>query len=109
MYLVFRMHRKSASFAWRSSKEQYKLVGSMDTKGVIESFTVVHSAPKEFEEHTPYIIALISLSNGQKIVSQVVDCRHVEIGMKVEPCIRKIYTDGEDGLISYGVKFRLIK
>lgn len=103
------MHRKSASFAWRSSKEQYKLVGSMDTKGVIGSFTIVHSAPKEFEGHVPYIIALILLGNGEKIVSQLVDCRHVEIGMKVEACIRKAYADGEDGLISYGIKFRVVK
>lgn len=85
------------------------MAGSTDIKGIIESFTIVHSAPKEFEEHAPYIIALIVLSSGQKIVSQIVDCRNTEIGMKVESCLRKVYTDGEDGLIHYGVKFKPIK
>lgn len=103
------MHRKSASLAWRNSKEHYKLVGSVDIKGTVESFTIVHSAPKEFEEHAPYIIALIFLNNGQRIVSQIADCKNVEIGVKVEPCMRKVYTDGEDGLIHYGAKFIPIK
>ena len=103
------MHRKNAPFSWRNSKEQYKLVRNMKLKGVIESFTIVHSPPQEFEGQSPYIIALLALDNGQKIVSQIVDCRNVDIGMRVEPCLRKIYVDGEDGLIRYGAKFRIIK
>ena len=102
------MHKKSAPFSWRSSKEHYKLVGS-NIKGVIESFTIVHSPPEEFYGQCPYTVALISLNNGQKTVSQIVDCKSPEIGMKVEPCLRKIYVDGEDGLISYGAKFRVVK
>ena len=102
------MHRKSAPFSWRSSKEHYKLIRP-GIKGVVESFTIVHSPPEEFCGQSPYIIALISLNNRQKTVSQVVDCKSPEIGMKVEPCLRKIYVDGEDGLISYGAKFRAVK
>jgi uncharacterized OB-fold protein len=103
------MHKKSAPFSWRSSKEQYRLARDMEIKGVIESFTIVHSPPQEFEGQSPYIIALLALDNGRKVVSQIVECRNVDIGMKVEPCLRKIYEDGEDGLISYGAKFRIAK
>ena len=105
------MQRKSAPFSWRNSKEQYKLVRNMKLKGIIESFTIVYSPPEGFEDQTPYIIALVSLGNGHKIVSQIVDVdsENVDVGMSVEPCLRKIYVDGEDGLINYGIKFRLSK
>lgn len=102
------MHRKSAPFSWRSSKEHYKLVRS-SIKGVVESFTIVHFPSEEFYGQIPYTVALISLNNGQKTVSQIVDCKGPEIEMKVEPCLRKIYVDGEDGLIIYGAKFRVVK
>lgn len=77
--------------------------------GVIESFTVVYNAPKDFENQVPYILALIKLENGEKITSQIVDSDKIDIGMKVEPCLRRLYSDGEDGLICYGAKFRVVK
>lgn len=90
-------------------KDNFKLASDLELQGVIESFTIVHNAPKGFENQVPYILALISFSNGKKITSQVVDCKEVSIGMKVKPCLRKIYADKGDGLINYGIKFRLEK
>lgn len=104
------MHRKSSIFSWRSSKSGYKLVGDLgNIKGNVESFTIVHNAPNGFGKNNPYMLALISLGNKNKIVSEVVDCKNVSIGSKVEPCLRKIYEHGKEGLIHYGVKFRVIK
>ena len=104
------MHKKSSPLSWRLSRENYKLAGIPENiKCTVESFTVVHNAPKDFDEKTPFIIALISLNNGQKLVSEIVDCRYVSIGDKVEPCPRKVYTDGKEGIITYGTKFRLVK
>lgn len=104
------MHRKNIPLSWRNSKENFRLISAAkDIKGVIESFTIVHNAPKEFENQVPYILALILLDIGEKITSQIVDCKEVSIGMKVEPCLRKVYSDGDDGLIHYGTKFRPVK
>jgi len=106
------MHKKSSPLSWRHSKEHYRLVGSVkniNIKGVIESFTIVHNAPKGFENQVPYILALIDLDNGEKITSQIVDCDKVSIGMNVKPCLRRVYVDSDDGIIHYGTKFRLIK
>lgn len=104
------MHRKSSPLMKRNNERNYSLIREIEgVTGVIESFTVVHSAPSGFEKYCPYILALINLSNGRRITSQVVDCKEVKIGDKVEPCLRKIYADASGGLIHYGTKFRVIK
>jgi len=99
---------ESSPLSWRLSKERIKPASS-EIKGVIESFTVVYNAPKGYENHVPYTIALVRLANGERATSQIVDADRVEVGMKVEPCLRKVYVNGDKGLIEYGVKFRLIK
>ena len=75
--------------------------------GVIESFTIVYNAPKEFKNQVPYILALISLNNGKKVTSQIVDSKKISIGMKVEPCLRRVYSNDED-IIHYGTKFMVV-
>lgn len=104
------MHKKSSPLSWRLSKENYKLVRlTENVKGVVESLTIVHSAPEGYENKAPYVIGLILLSNGEKVVSEIVECKNVSIGNKVEPCLRRIYTDGDDGIIYYGTKFKVVK
>lgn len=94
----------------RKKKENYGLAGSIkNVHGIIESFTAVYNAPSGFEKHVPYILALIALDNGEKVTAQVVDSKNIVIGMKVEPCLRKMYVDGDEGIIHYGTKFRLVK
>lgn len=103
------MHRKSAPLSWRNAKERYKLAGSLEKiTGIIESFTIVRNAPNGSEKHAPYILALVKL-NDEKITAEIVDSKSVEIGVKVEPCLRKMHADGQDGIIHYGTKFRVAK
>ena len=47
----------------------------------------------------------------KKLTSQLVDCdvEDIEIGDDVEMVFRRIREDGEDGVISYGYKFKVIK
>jgi len=55
-------------------------------RGRIETFTVVHQAPYEsFEDRIPYVIALVELDEGVRMMSNVVDCDpgHVRIGLPV--------------------------
>lgn len=100
---------KTSPFVWRTSKVNSSFVSDSGMKGAIESFTIVHIAPKGFEKNTPYIVGLIALNNGKKIISQVVDCKNLSIGAKVEPCVRKISASGNEGIIEYGIKYRLAK
>jgi len=75
-------------------------------KGKVLSYTVIHDAPEEYKDEKPYVIALIELENGVKVLSQLVcDPKEVEIGMEVKKAFRKYGEDGASGIIYYGTKF----
>lgn len=93
---------------WRISRKATKLASEKDV-GIVEVYTKVHASQKEHESSVPYFIALISLQNEKKVISQVVDCQELYVGMKVEPCLRKIFSDGNDGLVYYTTKFKPLK
>lgn len=117
------MHRKSSPLYWRNQKNSkssiiFSLILAADNAGksiksIIESFTVVHTAPKGFENIVPYALALIRFDNGEKLISQIADYKadydKICIGAKVEPCLRRVYTNAKNGLINYGVKFKVVK
>ena len=74
--------------------------------GEIHSYSIIYFPPSGFERQVPYAIAIIKLEEGLKITGQIVDFEKIELGMKVESCVRKLYVDGEKGIIHYGIKFR---
>jgi uncharacterized OB-fold protein len=55
-------------------------------RGTIYSFTVIHRAPAQFADGVPYVVALIDLAEGVRMMSNVVDCppSDVRIGAEVE-------------------------
>jgi uncharacterized OB-fold protein len=77
-------------------------------QGEVYSHTTVHNPPAGYEETAPYTVALIKLEEGPLITAQLTDVANgqVEIGMPVEMVTRKLYTQGDEGLIIYGYKFR---
>jgi uncharacterized protein len=79
--------------------------------GKIHTYSVIHTPTDDFKTLAPYVVAIIELDEGAHITSQIVDCdiNNVEIGDKVEMVFRKIKEEGEDGVISYGYKFKLKK
>ncbi len=79
--------------------------------GKIHTYSVIHTPTDDFKTLAPYVVAIIELDEGAHITSQIVDCDvdNVEIGDKVEMVFRKIKEEGEDGVISYGYKFKLKK
>jgi uncharacterized OB-fold protein len=54
-------------------------------RGIVYSFTVVH-APVQPPFESPYVVGLIALDEGTRLVSQIVDVdpRDVRIGLQVE-------------------------
>ena len=81
-----------------------------EKKGTIHTYSIIHSGPTGFEKQTPYAVALIKLDNGPIVVSQIVDTPldNIKIGAKVAGCFRKVYEDGKEGIIHYGLKFGLV-
>lgn len=75
-------------------------------KGEVLTYTIVHSAAKDYAKHTPYILAIIKLDEGPRLTSQVI-CAHedIHIGMKVKSAFRRLGEESEKGMIYYGTKF----
>ncbi len=82
----------------------------MPTEGKIVCFSKIHAAPKGFEHETPYFVALIELTNGVRLFTMLVNAAddEVKIGQKAVMRFRKIFEDGEHGVIGYGYKFQAL-
>lgn len=121
---------------WRLQNQRYRLVGEVcDTCGVkifpprdicpecskpaqelytfsgrgeVYSFSTVYNAPAGYEEYAPYTVALVKLEEGPVLTAQLTDLGDTEpeIGMPVEMVTRKLRTEGDQGMIVYGYKFR---
>jgi len=75
--------------------------------GAVYSFTRVLDAPEGFEDQTPYYLALVQLDEGPLVTAQLTDLDgEPGIGDRVEMVTRKLRTDGPQGIIVYGYKFR---
>jgi len=84
-------------------KEERVLSG----RGTVYSYTTVYNPPAGFEGTAPYVIAIIELDEGVRLTAQLTDLDdEPEIGMPVEMVTRKLRSEGEDGIIIYGYKFR---
>ncbi|MGJ3237872.1 MAG: Zn-ribbon domain-containing OB-fold protein [Anaerolineae bacterium] len=75
--------------------------------GVVYSYTVVQETPEGFTEQAPYILALVKLDEGAIVTAQLTDIDGtVAIGDRVEMVTRRLSTEGKQGAIVYGYKFR---
>jgi len=72
----------------------------------VVTHTVIRTASEQFEQMTPYVLAIVQLDEGPRITAQLV-CAPDEvcIGMRVRPVFRKISSDGDSGVIHYGTKY----
>ncbi|HDI75001.1 MAG: transcriptional regulator [Thermoprotei archaeon] len=81
---------------------------ALPRKGKVISFTVIRVPPAGFELYSPYLIAIVELENGTRVLAQLtdVDLSEVKVGMPVEATFRKYLEHGPSGIIEYGIKFR---
>lgn len=89
---------------WRN-KKKYQFLGKI---GRIVSFTKVSQPASGFGK-IPYIVAIISFGKGRKQTAQlVIEGKRPEINGKVVGVIRRINVSDKQGIIKYGVKFKVI-
>ena len=121
---------------WRETKYRYRLIGEKCTscgatffprnavclgcgskdleecklaeKGNVVTWTTIRNPPEGYEKYAPYVVALVELDDGVRVLSQIVDVEpdDVETGMRVEAAFRRVKEDGSSGIIEYGYKFR---
>jgi len=79
---------------------------NLQREGKLLTYTIIRVAPSQFVDQAPYAMGIVELNNGVKILSQIADCDldKLEIGQKVRIEFRKIYQEGEAGIICYGYK-----
>jgi len=82
---------------------------NLSGKGKILTYSVIETPTDEFKNIAPYVVAIVELEEGAKVTTQIVDydMEKIEIGKEVEMVFRKIREAGDDGVISYGFKFRI--
>lgn len=87
--------------------------GSRDVKAVtmcdtgrVLTYTIIHIAPPGFTHQVPYVVAVLEMDDGARVMAQVSDAapQDVHVGTKVRMEFRKVKEDGEHGVISYGHK-----
>lgn len=78
----------------------------LPSDGTIFTYTVIEVPPSQFKDEAPYVVAIVELSDGTKIMCQVADCdpESLEIGQKVKLEFRRVQSHGEHGVLSYGYK-----
>ena len=80
-------------------------------RGTILTHTVVHQPADGFEMQAPYVMAIVELEEGCRVMAQVVDVvpEALKPGLAVEATFRRIREDGRSGVIYYGYKFRPVR
>ncbi len=75
--------------------------------GKVVSFTIIRVPPQPFSDQAPYAVGIVDLDDGVRLTGQIVDCafEELKIGMRVKIEFRKVYEEGEAGVIYYGYKF----
>ena len=115
---------------WRQRNARYRLEGSRNNstgavafpavhdtdwqpfalsgRGSVLTYAVVHQASTGHDGDSPYIVAIVQLSEGPRITAQLTDISADEVvmGMQVEMVTRLRADTGPDGLLLYAYKFR---
>ncbi len=75
--------------------------------GKLLTFTIIRVPPHQFEDQAPYAVGIAELDDGVRLTAQIVDCDFgaLKVGLRVRIEFRKIYEEGEAGVIYYGYKF----
>ena len=76
-------------------------------RGKILTYTIIRVPPHQFVDQAPYAVGIVELDDGVKLTAQIVDCDfdELKIGQRVRIEFRKIFHEGESGIICYGYKF----
>jgi len=76
-------------------------------RGKLVTHTIIRVPPHPFVDQAPYAMGIVELENGLKLTAQVVDIEFEQLraGLPLRVEFRKIYQEGEAGVICYGYKF----
>ncbi|RLG76849.1 MAG: transcriptional regulator [Thermoprotei archaeon] len=87
------------------SREMEKVV--LPPKGKLLAWSIEYTVPEGYRKYAPIVLGLVELQGGVRVLAPIVDVRPEELrkGMMVEAVLRRVYEDGDEGVIVYGIKF----
>lgn len=79
----------------------------MPHRGKLLAHTLMKETSDEFKASSPYVLGLVELENGQRLLAQIVDVdpTGLQDGIEVRLTLRKMAEDSKKGTIYYGFKF----
>jgi len=74
-------------------------------KGTLVSFTIIHAAPKGFEDIVPYTLGIVNLKEGGRLIAWTKDItdKEIKIGMPVK-IIPRIFEEIEEIKLYYTIE-----
>ena len=101
-------HSTTHAVAFPAAQGSEWLPFTLSGRGSVLTYAVVHQASTGHEAESPYIVAIVQLSEGPRITAQLTDvsANAVEMGMQVEMVTRLMADTGPDGILLYAYKFR---
>lgn len=81
----------------------------IDEKARLLTWTIIYNVMDGFEERKPLILGILeTMNSGTRIMAPLVDVLSEELkaGMVMEPVLRRIRDEDENGLIHYGIAYR---
>lgn len=68
-------------------------------RGKLLTFTTIHVAPEIFEKYVPYVISIVELEEGPKLIGRMRDAKQEDINIGMS--LKAVYFEGADGRITY--------
>ena len=78
----------------------------LSREGVLVSHTVIHIGPSKFADQVPYVVGIVELKEGVRMLAQIADCsdKQLKKGTPLRIEFRKISEEGNAGILNYGYK-----
>lgn len=88
-------------------KSQEMQAARIAEKGKLLTYTIIRVPPHQFVDQAPFAVGIAELDDGVQLMAQVVDCdfEDLKVGMRLKLEFRKIFQEGESGILCYGYKF----
>lgn len=91
--------------------KEVELVELINERAKLITWTVIYNAMDGFEDRKPVILGILETTDTKaRVVAPLTDvlANELSVGMLMEPVLRKVRSEGEHGLIYYGVAYRPI-
>ncbi|MFH1419734.1 MAG: Zn-ribbon domain-containing OB-fold protein [Planctomycetota bacterium] len=79
---------------------------NMKLTGKVVTHTVIRTPSDEFSGEAPFAVGVVEMDDGARLTTQIVDAafEEIKIGMPVKLEFRRLYSEGDAGIIHYGHK-----